>query len=610
MKYYCAPALWLFLISTPAAYSKNSYELDPIIVTANRLAESADESLTSVTVISQADIQRRQASNLEELLQGIQGLNMSNNGGEGKATSLFIRGTESDHILVLINGAKVGSASLGTTAFQHIPISQVDRIEIVRGPKSSLYGSEAIGGVIQIFTRKGGDKMKYFADVGVGSYQRISTSAGLSGGGDNGWFNVSVDRINTDGFDACRGKPSPGGAGCFTDEPDSDGYTRLSSALRFGYRLNHQTDADFYLLHTTGDNQYDGSFVNESEFVQQLFGGKIAYSINNSLNMSLSYSQSIDESDNLKDSGFQSRFKTKRQSVSIQGDVYFLRNQSLSGGIDYLNDIVDGNISYEETERMNVGIFAQYQGEVFSNDYQLSFRADENEQFGTHTTGGIAVGRSLNRNLRLFSSIGTAYKSPTFNELYFPSYGNPKLDPEKSWSVETGFIGKINNGKWSINLFNTQIENLIVYDAASSSPKNIEKTQIYGVELALTAHIRQWRFSTNITIIDPINKSNAAKEDRTLPRRAKQSLQFDVDYEKQKYQFGSSVQVMGKRYDDLANTRELDAYATIDLRAKLNISKDWQIQTRMNNLFNKEYETASYFNQIGRSYLVSLRFEH
>lgn len=249
----------------------------PVIVTATRTAQTTDETLASVSVITRADIERLQARSMEDLLRGIPGLNIANSGGPGKQTSFFLRGTEADHVLVLIDGIKAGSVTSGTTSFENLPLDQIDRIEIIRGPRSSLYGSEAIGGVIQIFTRKGGGKLKPSLSMGGGSYRSINGSVGLSGGGEKGWFNLNASGIGTRGFNACTGSES---AGCFITEPenDKDGYRNLAGTLRAGYRFDNRLEVDAHLLHSAGETQFDGSFINRSKVIQQTFGGSLRYS--------------------------------------------------------------------------------------------------------------------------------------------------------------------------------------------------------------------------------------------------------------------------------------------------------------------------------------------
>ena len=303
MRLRSSPVAWLLLGFHYPFCTMNGVaaEIEPIVVTATRGARSTDETLAAVTVITRQDIECRQARSVEELLRGTPGLSISNNGGAGKATSVFLRGTESDHVLVLIDGVKIGSATLGSAAFQDLPVELIERIEIVRGPRSSLYGSEAIGGVIQILTRKGGDGFKPFAAVGGGRYRSYNAAAGVSDGTARGWYSLSVEGVGTDGFNACDGKPSPGGAGCFTVESDRDGYRRRAAALRGDYRFENGVAVDAQLLHAEGDNAFDGGFVSQSESVQQVFGGTLRYAPADIWQMTLAAGQSRDQSDNFKD---------------------------------------------------------------------------------------------------------------------------------------------------------------------------------------------------------------------------------------------------------------------------------------------------------------------
>lgn len=606
MKKRCLPAAALLLLVSPSAFAT---DIDPVIVTATRTAQTADETLSSITVITRKEIEREQAQSVQELMRGIPGVDIANNGGPGKASSVFLRGTESDHVLVLIDGVKVGSATLGTTAFQDIPVEQIERIEIVRGPRSSLYGSEAIGGVIQIFTRKGGGALKPFFSIGGGNYQTYSGSAGVSGGGERGWFSASASGIDTEGFNACNGKPSPGGAGCFTTEPDKDGYRNLSGSLRAGYRFDNSLEMDVHALRAEGKNEFDGSFVNESESVQQVLGGTLRFSPADMWDIALTVGRSWDESDNFKDGTFLSRFDTERDTLSFQNDLSVAPDHLLTVGADYQDDRVEGTTAYAVSSRDNTGLFTQYQGRFGAHDVQLSLRRDDNEQFGNRDTGGAAWGYALSEGLRLTASYGTAFKAPTFNELYFPGFGNPNLRPEESDSFELGLSGKPAWGHWSINAYETRIDDLIAFDASTFAPANIDQARIRGLEAIVGTQLGGWDLNTNLTLLDPENRSGGANDGNVLPRRARQSLRLDADRNFGRYRLGATLLAAGKRYDDLANTRQLGGYATIDLRAEYALAKDWRLQARVENLLDKDYETAAFFNQPGRSLYLTLRYQ-
>lgn len=587
-----------------------STESDSIIVTATRTAQTADETLASVTVITREDIEQRQAHSVQDVLRGVPGISIANSGGPGKTTSVFMRGAESDHLLVLVDGVKVGSATAGSTAFQNIPIEQIDRIEIVRGPHSSLYGSEAIGGVIQIFTRKGGGTLKPFFSVGGGSYNTYTASAGVSGGGQHGWFNLSASNFDTVGFDACRSEAVANFAGCFTDEPDKDGYRNSSGTLRAGYRFENGIEVDAHALRATGNSEFDGGFQNEAESVQQILGGTMHISPSDIWHITLALGRGQDESDNFKDGVFVSRFDTERDTFSWQNDLSITEEHLLSLGFDYRDDQIDSTTSFAVTSRDYKGLFVQYQGNVGRHDLQLSLRRDDIERLGKHSTGGLAWGYPLSKTLRLTANYGTAFKAPTFNELYFPGFGNAALLPEESRSLELGLSGKIDQGRWSLNAFETRVDNLIAADASAGfTAANIEEARIRGLEAVLTQQLKGWDFNTNLTLLDPVNRSSGTNHGNLLVRRAEQSLRLDVDRSTGKLRYGATVFAEGRRFDNLANTRKLGGYAIVDLRTEYAFAKNWRLQARIENLFDKDYETASFFNQPGLSAFITVRYQ-
>ena len=587
------------------------FRSDPtvITITATRTNQKVDNALSSVTVITRHDIERLQANSIRDLIAGLPGINIDNNGGPGKTTSIFMRGTESDHILVMIDGVKVGSATTGTTAFQDIPVDQIERIEIVRGPRSSLYGSEAIGGVIQIFTRKGGGALKPSFSIGAGSYSTYTATAGVSGGGEHSWYSLNTSGTDTKGFNACTGKPSPGGAGCYTIEPDKDGYRNFSGSFRAGYRFDNNVSMDAHAMKTKSHNNYDGSTVNESNAAQEILGGTLHFSPLAPWQATLSLGSSRDDSDNFKNGVFKTRYNTKRDNVSFQNDINITDKHLLTLGADYQKDHVDSTTNYTISSRHNTGLFTQYQGTFNKQELQFSMRQDDNEQFGRHYTGAAAWGTSIDKDLRATFSYGTAFKAPTFNELYYPGYGNENLQPEQSRSIEVGLKGKRSQSDWSINLYETRIDNLIAYDSSISKPGNIDLTRIRGLELVFATIFHSWTINSNLTLLDPINQSAGSNHGNLLPRRSGQTVRLDIDRPFKKYRLGATLRAEGRRYDDVANTRVLAGYALLDLRAEYQLTKARQLQGRIENLFNNVYDTSSFYNQPARSPFCTLRYQ-
>jgi vitamin B12 transporter len=301
-------------------------------------------------------------------------------------------------------------------------------------------------------------------------------------------------------------------------------------------------------------------------------------------------------------------FDTQRDTLSLQGDLDLGVKRLLTLGFDYHEEQVDSSTGYTVDERDNRGYFIQYQGEISAQDLQLSLRQDDHESFGKHTTGSIAWGYSLDAGFRLWSSYATAFKAPTFNELYYPGFGNPELQPEESSSLELGLQGGEDWGAWSLSVYQTHVDELIGFDA-SYSPANIDQATIRGIEARIDAEISAWRTSTSLTLLDPRNDSGGSNDDNLLPRRTRQSLRIDLDRDFGTYNLGASLFAEGKRYDDLANTRKLGGFTTMDLRAGYRINNDWRLQGRCENLFDKGYETASYYNQSERSFYLTLSYQ-
>jgi vitamin B12 transporter len=601
--------LSLLLPSLGVAAVEDATELDPIIVTATRTAQTADETLASVTVVTRDEIERRQIRSVSDALLGVPGVSLTNSGGAGQPTSVLLRGTEFDHVLVLVDGVKVGSATLGATAFQDLPIDQVERIEVVRGPRSSLYGSEAIGGVIQIFTRKGGGPLAPRLSVGTGSYRTVNASLGLSGGGDRGWFDASLGFEETEGFNACFGEPFV--AGCFTYEPDKDGHRKAFGSARAGYRFGQVGELDLHWLRSESETEFDGTAFggNESAGVQQVLGGKALFSPLAGWDVTLLAGRSWDELDVAYNGVFLDTFDTVRDSLSWQNDLSVGDDHLLTAGIDYLNDRVDGTIDYSVDSRSNTGVFGQYQGESGRHLLKVSLRHDDNEQFGGHTSGDAAWGYAFENGLRLTASYGTAFKAPTFNDLYFPFFGNPDLDPETSRSLELGLAGSHTAGTWSVNLYQTDIEDLIAFDAIVQTPANIASSRIRGLEAVASGRLAGWDLRANLTLLDPENRSGGPNQGNLLPRRAEQTFRLDLDRTAGRFRLGGSLFAAGRRFDDLGNEIPLDAYALVDLRADYAFAESLRLQGRIENLFDEEYETAAYYNQPGRSFYLTLRYQ-
>ena len=592
----------LFLIVSPA-FADDATDLNQVVVTASRTAQTQDQALAPVTVIDRADIERLQPVSIVALLQGSAGIQLTNTGGPGKATSIFMRGTNADQVLVLVDGVKIGSATSGTPAIQDIPLEQIERIEIVRGPFSSLYGSEAVGGVIQIFTRRPDGAFVPHASFGVGSYDTLKGSVGAAGKQGAGWYSMEVSHDQTHGFNACRG---PGG--CFTIEPDNDGYKNDALTLQGGYTFNDQWDADARFFDARGRNQYDGSSSNSAKTESQVAGGRLHYKPIDRLTLTLALGQSKDFSSDYLDNVYTDTFNTRRKLGSLQADVN-AGGGLYSVGFDLQHDQIQGSTDYVINRRTDRGGFGQWQQTFGSQQWQASVRRDNDSQFGGRNTGSLLWGWDFTRSLRLTASYGTAFHAPTFNELYYPNFGNPDLKPERSRSGELGLRGTHGWGGWSLNAYETRVNDLVAFTGPNFLPINVDRARIRGMEATAHTELAGWAVQGTLNWLDPRDESNGFDHGNLLPRRARQTARFDLDKKIGDFSVGGSYFVSGKRFDDTENETRLGGYSLTDLRVAYALDRDWRLQFSANNIFDKRYETAAFFNQPRRNYMLTVRWQ-
>ena len=579
-----------------------------VVVTATRTNQSIDDALSAVTIITRADIEARQATSVQELLTGEAGVQISNNGGLGKATALFLRGTDADQVLVLVDGVKLTSATLGTTAFEYLPVEEIDRIEIVRGPRSSLYGSEAVGGVIQIFTRRGHGEPQLTASAGGGSHNTENASAGFSGSTSGLSYSASSSYLGSDGYVSCRGTPVPPGGGCFTFDFTPDGFHNASQSARIGYDFSDTSNVEVTALRAQGGTRFAGTFVNHESFVQQTAGVTGRWSPLSSLHLTIRAGQSRDEARDDLNSVPQTRFDTLHSQGTLQADWQLAPQHLLTLGTDAQRDSVASSVGYAVSSRRDIGGFLEYQGGFASERFSISARHDDNEQFGGQATGSAAWSHRFAGGRRLTASFGSAFRAPTFNELYYPFFGNPALRPEHSRSAELGLDGSRADAQWSLHTFETRVKDLIAFDS-SFLPANIGTAVIRGAEGQLTARRAGSTLSFVITWLDPRNRTpGSAEAGNLLPRRARLSSRLELGHQWASVHFSARLNAVGRRFEDLANTQRLGGYITLDLLGSFAPAQQWSVEAKLANVSGRRYETAEFYPQDGRTGWITLRY--
>ena len=612
--------------SVPAAWGQqpppqpgSGEQLEQVMVTAARVPEPEDQSFFSSTVLTRADIEARQVSSVQELLADLAGINVDSSGGLGQQSSVFIRGADSDHTLLLIDGVRVGSATLGIAPFEIIPLEQIDHIEVVRGPRSTLYGSDAVGGVIQIFTRQAGEPGATLGGSAMtGSYDTHELTGYAAARGRSAWGSLSGDVLTTAGLAACL--PSAV-AGCFDPAAPRlpDGHQNRSGSLSAGAQLTEQLTASADLLYTHGWTAFDGAgFDDRLDFQEKVCSAHLDQALGSGWHLKLMAGRDVDDERDFLDHTPVGTFDTVRNSASLQADGKLGAALRLISGIDYEDVHVDSDTPFAVTSRTTRAGFSELHADLGGWSALAGARYEDNEQFGAHWTGNLGLGRRLGEGVRFILTWGTAFRAPTFDELYFPGFGNPNLKPETSQSWETGLDGTGAAGgalRWSLHAYQTTIDEEISIDPLTFLPLNINRSRIRGVELQGDWHGADWVVGGQLTGLEPLNVSPGAGYDDLLPRRAQQSASLTLRRLLRAAAAGGadgSVGLVarweGRRYDDLANTLPMGGYLTVDLLTQWRLARDWTLEAKAANVFDRSYQTAAYYAQPGRSYGVTIRY--
>lgn len=563
--------------------------LNPVVVTAALAPRTANESLSSVTVLDEATLRRQDPVSITDLLRGQPGVDVSTNGSFGKNSSVFIRGSGSGQNVLLIDGIRLRSATSGGAAWQHLEPRMFDRAEIVRGPRGSLYGADAIGGVIQLFTPQGEEEVPQpRISVGGGSFNTQRLSAGISGKEGGTRYSFSASHFTTDGQPIRR-------------DGDDKGYDNTTALARVSHTFESGAEAGVLALRARGHNEYDGG---ENDFVQQVAGVYGELPITDNWRSRLTLSESRDESDNIDnfgDSVFNTKVSTARWENTLTAGAH-----ELIAGAEYSEDRVNSTTAYDETSRSNAAVFTQALLDFAPFTLQASLRFDDNEAYGEEVTGSVGVGYDVDGHHTLRANYGTAFNAPTYNQLYFPGFGNPDLESETSESIEVGVRGQYAHWFWDAALYQTDIDNLI---AGQGLLFNVPETRIRGAELAAGVELDDWTLAAALTYTDPENRLTGKR----LQNRASQSLRLDVDRELGDWSVGGSWIAQNHRYRDAQNQDRLSGYGLVNLRAGWQFAPLWSARVTLENALDQDYITtrsfdgADYINA-GRAGFLSVHF--
>lgn len=588
-----AVALALVATSTWAESDQTTteFELNPLVATTTLSTETAESSLSSVTVIDPESMDRQSPRDWSDVLQGQPGLNVITNGSFGKNTSVFTRGTGSESTVLLIDGVRVRSATTGGAPWQYIPPQLINRTEIVRGPRSHLYGADAVGGVVQGFTLAERDQDSRWVEAGGGSFAARTLGAGFSEQVGNTRFGFTGNYFETDGASLEEGG-------------ERKGYRNTSGVGSVRHDFENGGSTGVFLLRSEGRSEISSG---DTDFMVQVLGAEVEVPITRRWDSGIVVSEARDESDT-NGSVFDTRTRTARWT-----NTFALNRSELIAGAEYSVDEVDTTDNFTEDSRGNVAAFAQWITFVGDADFQLSGRWDDNEAFGEEVTGSVAAGYRLDPSHRVRTSYGTAFRAPTFNDLYFPFTdfgggfvfeGNEDLSPETSETIELGIRGSYPTWFWDAALYQTDVDDLISNEFQNDGamrPVNVEQARIQGLELSTGADIGRLELAANATFQDHRDRESLER----LNRRTTRSGRIDADYTEGRVSFGASGVFEGSRRD---GDDQLPGFATANLRVGVQLPDDFHLRFTMNNVFDRRYETAGGFQNAGRDVMLTLRY--
>ncbi|WP_341304520.1 TonB-dependent receptor [Pseudomonas sp. TMP25] len=562
-------------------------KLPDSLITANRAVQKRNESSSASTVFTRADIERLQPRSVADLLRRVPGMQIGQSGGRGSLTGIYLRGTKSAQTLMLIDGQRFNSADSGTAALETLSVEQIERIEVLRGSRSAMYGADAIGGVIQVFTRRAsGEGLKPRLHLGYGSRNSWERSAGLSGGDDNTRFNLSVASEDTDGIDRTNSDNGP--------DQDNDAYRNNSVSFNLGHSFNERLELGINVLDLRGESEYDQGWLGDKPYdefkisnVSTFVDGKVNDIWQSRLEVGHSENRRFNRAD---DSDSSSAFSTYRNSAASINTLHLSDSQSLILGADWYEDQLNNDNNFAESTRWNQAALAQhrFQGEHFSTE--LGMRHDKNEQYGSQNTWNGALSLPVNAANELILSYSEGFRAPTFADLYFPGYDNPNLKPEHSKSYELQWRSQLaEDTRLEASVYRTDIRDAIVSDS-SFTQQNIATARIHGFEAELQQAVLGWQTVLGVSVIDPRDRDTS----KTLARRAKRTLNLDVDRQFNRLTIGATWQALSRAYSDAANTQEVAGYGLLNLRSSWQANPEIKLGLTVDNALNKTYSSALY----------------
>jgi vitamin B12 transporter len=611
--------LCLCLLAAFATSAAAQSTLQPIVVSGSREPQPLERVTADVVVIDAERIRSSTADSVEDLLRREAGMQLGRNGGPGKSSSTFIRGAASNSVVVLIDGVRIGSATLGQAQFEGISLAQIDRIEVLRGPGSSLYGADAVGGVVQIFTQRGEGPPNISANAAAGSYRSYEAGLGVSGAQQGFDYVLSLARDSSRGVSALKPGDEFGNY-----NPDRDGYKRDSALFKLGYAPAAGHRIGLSWNQSRLDSQYDASeFLASNGFNQDAtpdFRGKLKNDV-----VSFDYrgvitpawttsAQLAHNNDELLSGGtLKSRYRTKRDQLTWQNAWTPGAGQQLVFALEHLTEKASGEDYVADVKRNNNALVLGYTGEFGAHVLQADVRHDDNSVYGNNTTGRLGWSMEIAKNLRLRALAGNTFRAPSFNELYYPGYGVESVTAERGRSVELGLTWRAAGSELAATVYQNRVRDLIVYEPDRSNcpldpaydfgcASNIGNARMQGATLSGSHRFGNVRIAATLDALDAQDTDAKTR----LSRRAAHQESLSVDYDIGAYSVGAALLAVGARPD---GNKRLGSYETLDLRARWRFAPQWQLEARLLNATGRDYEPTRDYQALGRQAWLGVRFD-
>ena len=593
-------------------------QLTTVVVTGTREPAPVSAITADVIVIDAERIRNSSADSVEDLLRREAGLQVSRTGGPGQSAGVFIRGASASSTVVLIDGVRVGSATLGQAELESIGLSQIERIEVLRGPGSSLYGADAVGGVVQIFTRRGEAGLRLTAAAAVGGYSSRQADVGASGAQGGFDYAAALGRDSSKGVSTLRAGDQFGNY-----NPDHDGYTRNSGQLNLGFTPASGHRIGLKVVQSRLNAQYDGSeylppaFAQDAtpDFRSHLDSQVLALDYRGQISTAWTTSvQLAGNKDDLRSGGtVLSQYLTRRNQFTWQNAFKFGFAQQVVIVYERLDEKAQADAYLASVKRSNNALVLGYSGQFGAHALQADLRHDDSSVYGGVSTGRLGWSLEVLPGVRVRALAGTTFRAPSFNDLFYPGYGVSTVRPEKGRSVEVGVSWRTADTEVSATVFHNKVRDLIGYQPdrtfCPADPSydfgcagNTSRARLQGATLSAAQRWGALSLRANVEFLD----AKDADTGQRLARRAAHQESLSADYAIGVWNVGASLLGLGGRSDGGA---QLGSEQTVDLRTSWRFAPQWRLEAKLLNATDRRIEPARDYQGLGRQAWLGLRFD-